>query len=58
MNDEQRKHKEPIEMTTEEAVEFFFPPEAVEHLKTVACQYDEQKPEDAPSQSAPPPLDS
>lgn len=34
-NDEE-KTKHPIEMTTDEAVEYLFPPEAVEHLKAVA----------------------
>ncbi len=52
MADEQEKHKEPIGMTTDEAVEFFFPPEAVEHLRAVVYQEQEVEADDA-QQSAP-----
>ena len=32
--------KDPNEMTTEEAADYLFPPEVVEHLKTVAHEDD------------------
>jgi hypothetical protein len=34
--------KDPNEMTTDEAAEYLFPPEVVEHLKSAAHENDEE----------------
>lgn len=42
VDENEEKEKHPIEMTTDEAVEFLFPPEAIEQLKAVA--HESEKP--------------
>lgn len=42
MKKEKEQKKEPMEMTTEEAISKLFPPKVVEKLKEIACD-DRQK---------------
>ena len=42
---EEREQKEPIEMTTDEALDYVFHPEIAEHLRREAGKYDEPEEE-------------
>lgn len=40
---EKKEEKKPLDLTTEEAMEYLFPKEVVDHLKDVVRENDEKK---------------
>jgi hypothetical protein len=43
MTKKKTEEKKPLDLTTEEAIEQLFPPEAIDHLKHVARESEEKK---------------
>jgi hypothetical protein len=51
MQEKDDKRKEPIEMTTEEAIEYVFAPEIAEELRRKAGKYDDPEDRDPDDQT-------
>lgn len=51
MQEKDDKRKEPIEMTTEEAIEYVFAPEIAEKLRREAGKFDDPEPCDPDDQT-------